>query len=532
MRKFETEYRIRPDDVVATKEDQVHQDLDRRLDVVERQSSRVDLAAREVIDRATRFVSETLAPRVEEIDQKLADYRDGVPAAAVQEDAERRFVSDLFLAALAEEMADLMASLALAAPRASPGLTGTPTAPTAAPATNTTQIATTAFVQAVVTALKDFFTNGAGAALDQFNELAAALGNDANFATTITTALANRLRFDATQSLSAAQAAQGKANLGVDANETTIASAATTDIGASNTDHVLITGTTTITSFGTQTRRRRFVRFAGALTLTHNNTSLILPGAANLTVAAGDTAALISDASGNWRLVGYFPAPGVMKGADPGFSGALTGPTGSFTTAVNSPRHAVDPWFYLAFSGVVPLFAFDVNDYLSFDRATNTLSGVIGGVNVFSTTADTIFRVPALAVAGRRVYGPQPIAAAASGVTFTTTETSIVELTFTATGATLLATAKGRVSNSGSSVNVIYALQLFDLTSGTLNIYNITTEITAVGGSSGTAPYCSAVVDGGLVVGRSYLCRMTAKKQVDNGGAAAVFEARIDGINL
>lgn len=68
----------------------------------------------------------------------------------------------------------------------SPALTGTPTAPTASVGTNTTQVATTAFVQAAVSAL----LASAPGALDTLNELAAALGNDANFATTITNALA------------------------------------------------------------------------------------------------------------------------------------------------------------------------------------------------------------------------------------------------------------------------------------------------------------------------------------------------------
>ena len=69
---------------------------------------------------------------------------------------------------------------------ASPTFTGTPVAPTAAGATNTTQIATTAFVRGEISTL----VGGAGAALDTLNELAAALGNDASFSTTVTTNLA------------------------------------------------------------------------------------------------------------------------------------------------------------------------------------------------------------------------------------------------------------------------------------------------------------------------------------------------------
>jgi hypothetical protein len=77
---------------------------------------------------------------------------------------------------------------ALRAPIASPALTGAPTAPTAAAGTNTTQIANTAFVQAAVAAL----VASSPAALDTLNELAAALGNDANFATNVTNALASK----------------------------------------------------------------------------------------------------------------------------------------------------------------------------------------------------------------------------------------------------------------------------------------------------------------------------------------------------
>ena len=71
------------------------------------------------------------------------------------------------------------------APLSSPSLTGTPLAPTATTGTNTTQIATTAYVRGEISAL----VASAPAALDTLNELATALGNDANFSTTITTAL-------------------------------------------------------------------------------------------------------------------------------------------------------------------------------------------------------------------------------------------------------------------------------------------------------------------------------------------------------
>jgi len=75
------------------------------------------------------------------------------------------------------------------APLASPALTGVPTAPTAAANTNTTQIATTAYVQTEITDL----IAAAPGALDTLNELASALGNDAAFSTTVTNSLATKL---------------------------------------------------------------------------------------------------------------------------------------------------------------------------------------------------------------------------------------------------------------------------------------------------------------------------------------------------
>jgi hypothetical protein len=93
--------------------------------------------------------------------------------------------------------------------------------------------------------------------------------------------------------------------------EIDLASASTTNIGAQQSDNVRITGTTTITSFGTiASGVTRHLRFAAALTLTHNATSLILPGGANITTAAGDTATAVSLGSGNWVVTDFMPASG------------------------------------------------------------------------------------------------------------------------------------------------------------------------------------------------------------------------------
>lgn len=81
-----------------------------------------------------------------------------------------------------------------------------------------------------------------------------------------------------------------------------IASASTVNIGASaDGDFIDVTGTTTITAFDTVAAGIfRVVRFTGALTLTHNATSLILPTGGNITTVAGDIAGFRSLGSGNW----------------------------------------------------------------------------------------------------------------------------------------------------------------------------------------------------------------------------------------
>ena len=81
--------------------------------------------------------------------------------------------------------------------------------------TSTTQVWSSSKVASAIQTAKDELTNGAASALDTLAELAAALGNDANFASTVTASLGYRLRYDAAQTLTAAQKTQACANIGV-----------------------------------------------------------------------------------------------------------------------------------------------------------------------------------------------------------------------------------------------------------------------------------------------------------------------------
>jgi hypothetical protein len=112
-----------------------------------------------------------------------------------------------------------------------------------------------------------------------------------------------------------------------------IASATTTDIAGTSGFYNDVTGTTTVTGLGTVAAGvHKVIKFEGALVLTHNATSLILPGATNITTADGDVAWFISEGSGNWRCLSYMKANGSHLGPVLGTEQASTsGTTIDFT---------------------------------------------------------------------------------------------------------------------------------------------------------------------------------------------------------
>lgn len=126
--------------------------------------------------------------------------------------------------------------------------------------------------------------------------------------------------------------------------EADIASATTTTLGTQNSNFLRVTGTTTITSFGTTYNGPRFLRFEGALTLTHSST-LILPTGANITTAAGDLAIAIPKATlgtpDGWYVF-YQRADGTsLLGVTPAQIQAQT--YTAFTTAGTATAYTLTP---------------------------------------------------------------------------------------------------------------------------------------------------------------------------------------------
>jgi hypothetical protein len=123
-----------------------------------------------------------------------------------------------------------------------------------------------------------------------------------------------------------------------DTKAANVASATNIDLGAAAGRVVDVTGTTTIASFGTVSEGVwRIVRFTGALTLTYNATSLILPGAANIATAAGDCAVAVSLGSGNWLVTHFQRAAGTVSFSVNGSGTGVGGSNSAFTNYSGTP---------------------------------------------------------------------------------------------------------------------------------------------------------------------------------------------------
>ncbi|UGQ44978.1 hypothetical protein [Massilia endophytica] len=135
-----------------------------------------------------------------------------------------------------------------------------------------------------------------------------------------------------------------------------IASAATINLDTAPGDFAHITGTTTITAITLTSGHEYELVFDGVLTLTHNATSLILPGGASITTAAGDRAKFRGDGAGNVRCMYYTKASGTsVISQSPGviFIASLT-PTAAANVDFLSTFTSTYDNYLIQISGVIP----------------------------------------------------------------------------------------------------------------------------------------------------------------------------------
>lgn len=183
----------------------------------------------------------------------------------------------------------------------------------------------------------------------------------------------------------------------------TIASASTTDLSSVPGMYVTVTGTVTITGLGTvRAGWYKIVRFSGALTLTHNATSLILPGGENIVTAAGDVFEFVSEGSGNWRCVGYVLASGKPIAASPWeviSQSTVTGASASYTNLGDYRTLRVFGWVQPATDAQNFEFRTSTNNGSSYDSAASdykwqqSFSDSSGGAQSVGSSADDAIRL-------------------------------------------------------------------------------------------------------------------------------------------
>jgi len=312
-----------------------------------------------------------------------------------------------------------------------------------------------------------------------------------------------------------------------------VASAATTLIGKALSANVIVTGTVTITAFDAEIAGIiKLVRFDGVLTLTHNATTLILPGGANITTAAGDQAIFRSLGSGNWECTEY-----QIKALAPGNVNFATNATNA-TNVVGSGTISATT---TGGAALTPTNATNATNVVGSGTisATTTGGGALTPTNATNATNAT------------NVVGSGTISATTTGGA-ALTPTNATNATTAATVSTTIAsgatgTTQAGQDNSTKISTTAYVDQQHDSQTFTANgtwtkpawvMPNMVVEIECWGGGGGGGHSITGGEGGGGGGGGSYSCRRVlasslgatepvtvgaagAAGTVDNGGAGS-----------
>ena len=178
---------------------------------------------------------------------------------------------------------------------------------------------------------------------------------------------------------------------------TSIASAATTDLGSVLSRNASITGTNTIISFGSSAKVTTpiyQVSFTGSLTITANATSLITPSGGNIYTQAGDSALLLYLGSGNWQILSYSAntfIPGVQPIAG-GFKNLVVTATSNSTATITADALTLEDASGRAYRAknvnlTVNLAASGAN---GLDTGTETASTWYAGFVIYNQVTNTL----------------------------------------------------------------------------------------------------------------------------------------------
>ena len=223
----------------------------------------------------------------------------------------------------------------------------------------------------------------------------------------------------------------------VQANST-IASASTVNIGAANAEYLAVSGTTTITAFDSVAAGvHRVLKFDGALTLTHNATSLILPGGTSITTAANDVGGFRSLGSGNWRCEWYSRASGAAVITLPIANGGTGSTTASAArTALAVPGLADANSFTAANRGAITALTDGATVTPDFAAANNFSLNIGGNRTLANPTNQTAGQSGAIVITqdgtGSRTlaYGSNWKFAGGTAPTLTTTASAVDVLVY------------------------------------------------------------------------------------------------------
>lgn len=300
-----------------------------------------------------------------------------------------------------------------------------------------------------------------------------------------------------------------------EAKSNNLTAGATTDLSLANGNFVHITGTTTtINSFGICDAGSRFILvFKGIYTLDYDATQLILPGTANITTANNDCCMIMSEGSGNWRVVGYFPIAG---GGGGGTVTAVTATTplassGGSTPDISIQQASASQDGYLSST-----------DWNTFDGKQDALSAGTGislaSNTVTNTAPDQVVALTAgTAISTSGTYPNFTIANTAPDQTVGLTAGTGIGITGTYPNFTIANTAP----SSGGTVTAVTASSPLSSSGGTTPNITLGTVPIANGGTNATATPTNGGVAYGTGTAYAFTTAGSSGQILQSNGAAA-----------